>query len=253
LLVISQDTSAYGVDLRYPKAIIKGVDYETRFVDLARALGTLGVWVRMHYVYPYPHVDDVLPLMAEGKILPYLDIPFQHGSPTVLKRMKRPAHAENTLARIHSWRKAVPELTLRSSFIVGFPGETDSEFDELLDWIDQAQLDRVGCFKYSPVEGATANKLEGAVPPAVMDERYERFMELASEISAERLAMKVGSTVQVLVDRLDGHSATARTAGDAPDIDGVVNVKNAKGLRAGEFAQVIITAAGTYDLEGRPA
>jgi ribosomal protein S12 methylthiotransferase len=253
LLVISQDTSAYGVDLRYPKATYKGVEYETRFIDLARALGTLGVWVRMHYVYPYPHVDDVLPLMAEGKVLPYLDIPFQHGSPSVLKRMKRPAHAENTLARIQAWRKVVPGITLRSSFIVGFPGETDSEFDELLDWIDEAQLDRVGCFKYSPVEGATANKLEGAVAPEVMDERYARFMELASEISAERLAGKVGSTLQVLVDRVDGDTAIARTAGDAPDIDGVVNVKNAKGLRAGEFAKILVTAAGTYDLEGRSA
>ena len=253
LLVISQDTSAYGVDLRYRKGSFRGVEYETRFVDLARALGTLGVWVRMHYVYPYPHVDNVMPLMAEGKILPYLDIPFQHASPTVLKRMKRPAHAEDTLERIHGWRRQVPGLVLRSSFIVGFPGETDEEFEQLLDWLEEAQLDRVGCFKYSPVQGATANEIAGAVPAEVMDERYEAFMALASDISAERLETQVGKTLQVLVDRVDGDTAIARTAGDAPEIDGVVNVKNARGLLPGEFAQVTITVAGTYDLEGVPA
>ena len=253
LLVISQDTSAYGVDLRYRKGSFRGVEYETRFVDLARALGTLGVWVRMHYVYPYPHVDNVMPLMAEGKILPYLDIPFQHASPTVLKRMKRPAHAEDTLERIHGWRRQVPGLVLRSSFIVGFPGETDEEFEQLLDWLEEAQLDRIGCFKYSPVQGATANEIAGAVPAEVMDERYEAFMALASDISAERLATQVGKTLQVLVDRVDGDTAIARTAGDAPEIDGVVNVKNARGLLPGEFAQVTITVAGTYDLEGVPA
>ena len=253
LLVISQDTSAYGVDLRYRKGSFRGVEYETRFVDLARALGTLGVWVRMHYVYPYPHVDNVMPLMAEGKILPYLDIPFQHASPTVLKRMKRPAHAEDTLERIHGWRRQVPGLVLRSSFIVGFPGETDEEFEQLLDWLEEAQLDRVGCFKYSPVQGATANEIAGAVPAEVMDERYEAFMALASDISAERLEAQVGKTLQVLVDRVDGDTAIARTAGDAPEIDGVVNVKNARGLTPGEFAQVTITVAGTYDLEGVPA
>ena len=253
LLVISQDTSAYGVDLRYRKGSFRGVEYETRFVDLARALGTLGVWVRMHYVYPYPHVDNVMPLMAEGKILPYLDIPFQHASPTVLKRMKRPAHAEDTLERIHGWRRQVPGLVLRSSFIVGFPGETDEEFEQLLDWLEEAQLDRVGCFKYSPVQGATANEIAGAVPAEVMDERYEAFMALASDISAERLETQVGKTLQVLVDRVDGDTAIARTAGDAPEIDGVVNVKNARGLTPGEFAQVTITVAGTYDLEGVPA
>jgi ribosomal protein S12 methylthiotransferase len=252
LLVISQDTSAYGVDLRYAPATFGGQAYETRFVDLARALGTMGAWVRMHYVYPYPHVDAVLPLMADGKVLPYLDIPFQHGSPSVLKRMKRPAHAENTLDRIHSWRKAVPELTLRSSFIVGFPGETEAEFTELLDWLDSAQLDRVGCFKYSPVEGATANDLPGAVHPEVMDERYERFMQKAAAISAARLAAKVGAEITVLVDSVDGSKAIARTQGDAPEIDGVVNVKKAKGMKAGEFARVRITAAGTYDLAGEP-
>jgi ribosomal protein S12 methylthiotransferase len=253
LLVISQDTSAYGVDLRYRKGSFRGVEYETRFLDLARALGTLGVWVRMHYVYPYPHVDDVMPLMAEGKILPYLDIPFQHASPSVLKRMKRPAHAEDTLERIHAWRRQVPGLTLRSSFIVGFPGETQEEFEELLEWLEEAQLDRVGCFKYSPVEGATANAIAGAVPAAVMEERYEAFMERAMQISEERLAGQVGKTLQVLVDRVDGDTAVARTAGDAPEIDGVVNVKNAKGLRPGEFAQVTVTMAGTYDLQAVPA
>jgi ribosomal protein S12 methylthiotransferase len=252
LLVISQDTSAYGVDLRYAPASFGGQQYETRFVDLARGLGSLGVWVRMHYVYPYPHVDAVLPLMADGKVLPYLDIPFQHGSPSVLKRMKRPAHAENTLDRIHAWRKAVPDLTLRSSFIVGFPGETEAEFSEMLDWLDSAQLDRVGCFKYSPVEGATANDLPGAVAPEVMDERYERFMQKAAAISEARLAAKVGTEITVLVDSVDGSKAIARTQGDAPEIDGVVNVKKAKALKPGEFARVKITAAGTYDLAAEP-
>ena len=253
LLVISQDTSAYGVDLRYATGTHRGVEYETRFVDLARALGTLGVWVRMHYVYPYPHVDKVLPLMAEGRVLPYLDIPFQHASPTVLKRMKRPAHAENTLQRIHSWRQQVPGLVLRSTFIVGFPGETDAEFAELLSWLDEAQLDRVGCFKYSPVEGATANAVGEPVPDDIMQQRYEAFMERASVISAARLAKKVGQTLQVLVDEVHGDKATARTAGDAPEIDGVVHISGARGLRAGEFTQVRITAADTYDLQAVPA
>jgi ribosomal protein S12 methylthiotransferase len=240
------------VDLRYAPATFGGREYETRFLDLARGLGEFGVWVRMHYVYPYPHVDGVLPLMAEGKVLPYLDIPFQHGSPTVLKRMKRPAHAEVALDRIHNWRKVVPDLTLRSTFIVGFPGETETEFEELLQWLDTAQLDRVGCFKYSPVEGATANALPGAVAPAVMDERYERFMQKAAAISEARMVAKVGREMQVLVDSVDGTKAIARTQGDAPEIDGVVNVKKAKGLRAGEFARVKITAAGTYDLAAEP-
>jgi len=252
LLVISQDTSAYGVDLRYAPATSGGQEYQTRFLDLARGLGELGVWVRMHYVYPYPHVDEVLPLMADGRVLPYLDIPFQHGSPTVLKRMRRPAHAENTLDRIHAWKRAVPELTLRSTFIVGFPGETEQEFEEMLQWLDAAQLDRVGCFKYSPVEGATANQLAGAVAPQVMDERYARFMEKSALISEARMAAKVGREMQVLVDHVDGSKAVARTAGDAPEIDGVVNVKKAKGLRPGEFARVKITGAGTYDLAAEP-
>ncbi|MBK6673306.1 MAG: 30S ribosomal protein S12 methylthiotransferase RimO [Proteobacteria bacterium] len=252
LLVISQDTSAYGVDLRYAPATFGGRQYDTRFIDLARGLGEFGVWVRMHYVYPYPHVDEVLPLMAEGRVLPYLDIPFQHASPSVLKRMKRPAHAENTLDRIHAWRRAVPELTLRSTFIVGFPGETDAEFEELLQWLDAAQLDRVGCFKYSPVEGATSNAIAGAVAPEVMEERHARFMEKAAAISEQRMAAKVGRELTVLVDHVDGAKAVARSAGDAPEIDGVVNVKKAKALRAGEFARVRITGAGTYDLMAEP-
>jgi ribosomal protein S12 methylthiotransferase len=253
LLVISQDTSAYGVDLRYQPVTFGGKEYETRFIDLARALGELGVWVRMHYVYPYPHVDAVLPLMAAGKVLPYLDIPFQHGSPSVLKRMKRPAHAEDTLERIRGWRNSVPDLTLRSTFIVGFPGETEAEFEELLQWLDAAQLDRVGCFKYSPVDGATANALPGAVAPEVMEERHERFMEKAAAISEARMAAKVGRELTVLVDSVIGSTAIARGEGDAPEIDGVVNVKKAKGLKPGEFARVRITAAGTYDLAAEPA
>jgi ribosomal protein S12 methylthiotransferase len=252
LLVISQDTSAYGVDLRYQPVSFGGREYETRFIDLARGLASFGVWVRLHYVYPYPHVDAVLPLMAEGKVLPYLDIPFQHGSPSVLKRMKRPAHAEDTLERIASWRRAVPDLTLRSTFIVGFPGETDAEFEELLQWIDTAQLDRVGCFKYSPVEGATANALPGAVATEVMEERHARFMEKAAAISEQRMAAKVGREMTVLVDHVDGAKAVARTQGDAPEIDGVVNVRKAKGLKPGEFARVKIITAGTYDLAAEP-
>ncbi|MGA9367486.1 MAG: 30S ribosomal protein S12 methylthiotransferase RimO, partial [Steroidobacteraceae bacterium] len=188
LLVISQDTSAYGADIRYAPAVWRDKEYRTRFIDLARGLGTLGIWVRLHYVYPYPHVDEVMPLMAERRVLPYLDIPFQHGSPSVLKRMRRPAHSEDVLRRIAAWRQQCPDLTLRSTFIVGFPGETESEFQELLDWLDEAQLDRVGCFKYSPVEGAAANALEGHVPAEVQEARYARFMERAAAISARRLA-----------------------------------------------------------------
>jgi ribosomal protein S12 methylthiotransferase len=204
----------------------------------------------MHYVYPYPHVDAVIPLMSERRVLPYLDIPFQHASASVLKRMRRPAHAENTLKRINTWRAECPDLTLRSTFIVGFPGETDAEFEELLQWLDEAQLDRIGCFKYSAVEGATANALGGHVDEAVKDERYARFMERAQAISAARLAGRVGQTCRVLVDKVEGGVAIARTEGDAPDIDGVVRVKSrSKSLRAGEFAEVRITAADAYDLE----
>jgi len=254
LLVISQDTSAYGVDIKYRPGSWRDESYESRFVDLARALGSLGVWVRMHYVYPYPHVDAVIPLMAERKVLPYLDIPFQHGSPGVLKRMRRPAHAVNTLERIARWRAECPDLTLRSTFIVGFPGETEAEFQELLDWLDEAQLDRVGCFKYSPVEGATANALAGHVPPEVQEERHARFMEKAATISTQRLARKVGQRMKVLVDSIEGKTAIARSEGDAPQIDGVVRVENAAngaGLTVGEFAVVQIRRSDAYDLHAK--
>jgi len=252
LLVISQDTSAYGADLRYARRAWHGTEYETRFIDLARALGTLGVWVRLHYVYPYPHVDAVIPLMAERRVLPYLDIPFQHGSPAVLKRMRRPAHAEDTLARIHAWRRDCPDLTLRSTFIVGFPGETEAEFEELLAWLEEAQLDRVGCFKYSPVEGAAANALPNHIAPQVQEERYARFMERAAAISARRLAARVGQRVRVLVDELSENGALARSAAEAPQIDGVVRIeKSISRLRAGGWADVEIVAADAYDLTGR--
>ena len=252
LLVISQDTSAYGADLRYTRRTWRGTEYETRFIDLARALGTLGVWVRLHYVYPYPHVDALIPLMAERRVLPYLDIPFQHGSPAVLKRMRRPAHAEDTLARIRAWRRDCPDLTLRSTFIVGFPGETEAEFAELLAWLEEAQLDRVGCFKYSPVEGAAANALPGHIAPQVQDERYARFMKRAAAISARRLAARVGQRVRVLIDEVAENGALARSAAEAPQIDGVVRIeKSLARLRAGEFTDVEIVAADAYDLTGR--
>ena len=248
LLVISQDTSAYGSDLRYAPASWQGAEYETRFIDLARGLGSLGVWVRMHYVYPYPHVDAVLPLMAEGKVLPYLDIPFQHGSPTVLKRMKRPAAAEGTLDRLREWRRTCPDLVLRSTFIVGFPGETEAEFEELLAWLDEAQLDRVGAFKYSPVEGARANDAGVHIDPEVQEERLARFMERAQRISAARLATRVGREETVLVDAIEGNIALARSRGDAPEVDGVVRVRGGGDLPVGEFARVRITRAGDHDL-----
>jgi len=251
LLVISQDTSAYGSDLRYRQVTWRDRPVATRFIELARALGELGAWVRLHYVYPYPHVDAVIPLMAAGKVLPYLDIPFQHASPAVLKRMRRPAHAEDTLARIQAWRRECPELVVRSTFIVGFPGETEAEFEELLSWLDAAQLDRVGCFKYSPVEGARANALADAVPEPVKQQRYERFMERAAAISRARLARRVGTRMRVLVDRVADGIAWARGPGDAPEIDGVVRVQATPALRPGEFAEVTIVAAGDYDLEGR--
>ncbi len=216
-----------------------------------RALGELGVWVRLHYVYPYPHVDAVLPLMAAGRVLPYLDIPFQHGSPSVLKRMRRPAHAEDTLARIAAWRRDCPQLTLRSTFIVGFPGETEAEFEELLSWLEAAQLDRVGCFKYSPVEGAAANALTGHVAAELQEERYARFMERAAAISARRLAARIGQRVRVLVDEVHQGVATARSAGEAPQIDGVVRIERAGKLRAGDWADAEIVGTDTYDLTGR--
>jgi len=252
LLVISQDTSAYGSDIRYAKAEWRDQSWETRFLDLAQGLGSLGVWVRMHYVYPYPHVDDVIALMAEGRVLPYLDIPFQHGSPSVLKRMRRPAHAVNTLDRIHAWRRKCPDLTLRSTFIVGFPGETEAEFEELLQWLEEAQLDRVGAFKYSPVEGARANDVATHVPVEVQEERLERFMQVAQEISARRLATRIGREETVLVDAIEGNTAIARSRGDAPEIDGIVRVARGGHLVVGDFAKVRITGADAYDLKASP-
>ncbi|MGH8139447.1 MAG: 30S ribosomal protein S12 methylthiotransferase RimO [Steroidobacteraceae bacterium] len=251
LLVISQDTSAYGVDIKYAPASWRDRTFESRFIDLAHGLGSLGAWVRLHYVYPYPHVDKVIPLMAQRRVLPYLDIPFQHGSANVLKRMRRPAHGQNTLARIRRWRQECPELVLRSTFIVGFPGETEAEFEELLDWLDDARLDRVGCFKYSPVEGAAANALPDHVPPEIQDERYARFMERAAAISAERLAARVGRRMRVLVDSVEENLAVTRSEADAPEIDGVVRIAGASKLRVGDWADVEITSADAYDLNAR--
>ena len=251
ILVISQDTSAYGVDIRYREASWRDEQYQTRFLDLARGLGSLGIWIRMHYVYPYPHVDDVIPLMAERKVLPYLDIPFQHGSPTVLKRMRRPGQVEKTLQRIHAWRKVCPDLTIRSTFIVGFPGETEAEFQELLDWLDEAQLDRVGAFKYSPVEGAVANDVAPHVQPAIQEERLARFMQKSAGISAAKLAAKLGRKMRVLVDAVDGNTAIARSEGDAPEIDGTVRISRGGKLKVGEFADVEITGSGDHDLEAK--
>jgi ribosomal protein S12 methylthiotransferase len=255
LLVISQDTSAYGADIRYLPDLWRDTRYETRFIDLARGLGELGAWVRLHYVYPYPHVDKVIELMAEGAVLPYLDIPFQHASPAVLKRMRRPAAAENTLERIRRWRETCPELAIRSTFIVGFPGETEAEFEELLDWLEEAQLDRVGCFRYSPVEGARANALDGHVPDEVKDERWERFMAVAAQISADRLAARVGGVEPVIVDEVVAEEdlAIARSRGDAPEIDGRVIIEGGGALRAGEIIEVEITASDDYDLVARLA
>jgi ribosomal protein S12 methylthiotransferase len=252
LLVISQDTSAYGVDVRYRTGFWNGRPLKTRFADLARALGELGVWVRLHYVYPYPHVDDVIPLMVEGRILPYLDVPFQHASPRILRLMKRPASGEDNLARIRAWRAACPEITLRSTFIVGFPGETETEFEELLAFLEEAQLDRVGCFAYSAVDGAAANALPGAVPGEVKEERRARFMEVQAAISRRRLARRVGHTLEVLVDEAGERGAVGRSAGDAPEIDGVVLLPGAAGLRPGERVSARIVAADDHDLTGEP-
>jgi ribosomal protein S12 methylthiotransferase len=252
ILVISQDTSAYGADLKYAAQPWRGVQRAARFYDLAAALGELGVWIRLHYVYPYPHVDKAIELMAQDRVLPYLDIPFQHASARILKLMKRPAAAEDTLQRIAAWRRVVPDITIRSTFIVGFPGETEADFAELLDWLRAAQLDRVGCFEYSPVEGAAANSLrEEPVPDEIKHERRERFMQLAAQISAQRLAAKVGRTMRVLVDRNEGETAIARSASDAPEIDGTVRIHGAGSLQIGQWADVRITEAGAYDLEAR--
>jgi ribosomal protein S12 methylthiotransferase len=252
LLVISQDTSAYGVDLKYASSQWKGREVRAKFLDLARELGEFGVWVRLHYVYPYPHVDDVIPLMADGKILPYLDVPFQHGSPEVLKRMRRPASQAKTLERIRTWREICPSLAIRSTFIVGFPGETDAEFDELLDWLSEAQLDRVGCFRYEPVAGAVANDLGAAVPNDVKEERWHRFMARQQEISQQRLKRKVGRRERVIIDEVGAgsRSAKGRSQADAPEIDGAVHVTSRRPLRVGEIATVKIVRADAYDLHG---
>jgi ribosomal protein S12 methylthiotransferase len=244
LLVISQDTSAYGVDVKYRTGFVRGRPVKTRMVDLCQALGELGVWVRLHYVYPYPHVDEVIPLMAEGKILPYLDVPFQHASPRILKLMRRPASAEKVLRRLEEWRRICPDITVRSTFIVGFPGETQAEFDELLAFLEEAQLDRVGCFAYSPVEGAAANDLPDAVPEKVKQERRARFMAVQQAVSEKKLRRKIGRTLKVLVDE----PGVGRSSADAPEIDGVVRFKGGK---AGEFREALIDRADEHDLYGR--
>jgi ribosomal protein S12 methylthiotransferase len=250
LLVISQDTSAYGLDLKYASHDWRGQSVKTRFYDLANALGDFGIWVRMHYVYPYPHVDDVIPLMADGKILPYLDIPFQHANSRILKLMKRPAASQNNLERIKAWREICPDITIRSTFIVGFPGETEAEFNELLDFLTDAQLDRVGCFAYSPVDGAVANGLADAVPEALKQERLARFMEHQASISAERLRQRVGRIETVLIDEVVAEGAVARSKADAPEIDGQVFIDGAVHLKVGDFVEVEIEESDDYDLWG---
>jgi ribosomal protein S12 methylthiotransferase len=248
LLVISQDTSAYGIDVKYRTGFAGGRPVKTRLYELCNELGQMGMWVRLHYVYPYPSVDDLLPLMAEGKILPYLDVPFQHASPRILKQMKRPASSEKVLERVRAWRREVPELTIRSTFIAGFPGETEAEFNELLDFLDEAQLDRVGAFAYSPVEGASANALPGALPDAVREERKMRLMRHQEDISTQRLERRIGQRIRVLVDDIDEEGAIARSESDAPDIDGLVFITDGHDLPIGEFAEVTVTDCDTHDL-----
>jgi ribosomal protein S12 methylthiotransferase len=252
LLVISQDTSAYGVDTKYRTGFWNGRPLKTKLIDLAKALGDLGVWVRMHYVYPYPSVDELIPLMAEGKILPYLDVPFQHASPRILKAMKRPANAENVLERIRTWRSICPDLTIRSTFITGFPGETDEDFEMLLNFLEEAQLDRVGAFAYSPVEGAEANQLADPVPDEVREERRMRLMEFQEDISTQRLERWIGREITVLVDEIDEEGALARSCADAPEVDGLVIIPNGDGLEPGEFARVRITDCDVHDLYAEP-
>lgn len=252
LLVISQDTSAYGVDVKYRTGFWNGRPIKTRMTELARGLGDLGVWVRMHYVYPYPHVDEIIPLMADGLILPYLDVPFQHASPRILKAMKRPASSENNLTRIKAWRDICPDITIRSTFITGFPGETEEDFQMLLDFLQEAELDRVGCFAYSAVDGAAANALPDAVPEELKQERLARFMEVQETISAEKLQRRVGRLETVLVDEVNGDEAIARTMSDAPEIDGVVYLADAEGLNPGDLVEVQITDADGHDLWGGP-
>jgi ribosomal protein S12 methylthiotransferase len=250
LVVISQDTSAYGVDVKYAASAWKGREVRAKFLDLAKELGEFSVWVRLHYVYPYPHVDDVIPLMAEGKVLPYLDVPFQHASPDVLKRMRRPAAQERTLERIRKWREICPSLTIRSTFIVGFPGETELDFAELLDWLTEAELDRVGCFRYEPVDGAAANDLGAPIPDAVKEERWNRLMAHQQAISRKRLKRMVGRNERVIIDEVGPTVAKGRSRGDAPQIDGAVYVASRRPLRVGEIATVKIERSDEYDLHG---
>ena len=252
ILVISQDTSAYGVDVKYRSGFWNGRPVRTRMTELAKALGELGVWVRLHYVYPYPHVDEVIPLMADGLILPYLDVPFQHASPRILKAMKRPASSENNLARINAWREICPDITIRSTFITGFPGETDDDFEMLLDFLEEAQLDRVGCFAYSAVDGAAANNLADPVPESLKQERLARFMEVQEAISAAKLKSKIGRLETVLVDSVEGDEAIGRTKADAPDIDGVVYLEGADGLMPGDLVEIEVINADGHDLWGAP-
>ncbi len=248
ILVISQDTSAYGVDVKHRTGFYDGMPVKTSMVALCEELAKLDIWVRLHYVYPYPHVDDVIPLMRDGKVLPYLDIPLQHASPRILKLMKRPGTVERTLERIQKWREICPEITLRSTFIVGFPGETEEEFQMLLDFIDKAELDRVGCFKYSPVEGAKANELPDPVPEDVQEARFQRFMELQQQVSVRKLARKVGKEMTVLIDEVDEEGATGRSFADAPEIDGLVYLNGETGLKPGDLVKVRIDEADEYDL-----
>ena len=253
LLVISQDTSAYGVDLKYAARDWRGRSYRTRMTELCDGLGELGAWVRLHYVYPYPHVDELMPLMAAGRLLPYLDIPFQHASTRILKLMKRPGNIDKTLERITRWRKVVPELTIRSTFIVGFPGETDAEFELLLDFLRAAQLDRVGAFAYSPVDGARANELPAPVPEELKEDRLEQFMAVQAGISAAKLRCRIGRRLRVLVDHVDADGVVARSTADAPEIDGVVRIRDGQHLRPGDFAEVIVDGADAHDLAARCA
>jgi ribosomal protein S12 methylthiotransferase len=250
LLVISQDTSAYGLDIRYQPSLWKDREVRTRFFELARELGELGMWVRMHYVYPYPHVDEVIPLMAEGRILPYLDIPFQHASPRVLKSMRRPGNQEKTLERIRKWRGICPDLAIRSTFIVGFPGETEEDVDFLMQWLEDAKIDRAGCFQYEPVQGAPANDIDGQVPPEVKEERWHRFMQTQQKVSAGILKAKVGKTLPVIIDEQGATVATGRTKYDAPEIDGAVYVAAKRPLKPGEIVDVRIESSDEYDLHG---
>jgi ribosomal protein S12 methylthiotransferase len=256
LLIISQDTSAYGVDLKYRTGFYDGRPVKTRMHELVQELAKLGIWVRLHYVYPYPSVDDVIPLMGldpgAGKILPYLDVPFQHASPRILKAMKRPGNIENTLKRIQKWREVCPELVIRSTFIVGFPGETEEDFDDLLDFLQAAQLDRVGAFTYSPVEGAKANELPNLVDEDIQQDRLARFMDVQADISAAKLKSRIGQELTVLIDETGGGRAIARSYADAPEIDGVVHIAQGRGLKAGDFVKVKITRSDDYDLWGKP-